>query len=426
MSIESTLEYIHKTKWLGSKPGLSRTALLLEKLGRPDRKLKFVHVAGTNGKGSTCACIASVLNCAGYVTGLYTSPYITCFNERIQVGGAMITDAELEEITNYVRPFADSMTDDPPTEFEMITAVAMEYFARKKCDIVVLEVGMGGLLDSTNVIDPPECAVICAIGLDHTKILGSTVEEIAQAKAGIIKDKTPVAVYDEKQSVLEVFKNACKAHGGTLRCADFSKLSNIKSNLENCTFDYGEYKSLSLGLCGTYQPKNAATAITALLLLREHGWEISDDNIREGLKNVVWKGRFEVLGKNPTFILDGAHNPHGMAATSKSLADVFPNGGIVFLVGAMADKDVDGMMKLLLPLGREFVTVRPDNDRSMSADELCSRLKKLGANAVSCQSVGDGVKTALTKAGKNGVCAALGSLYFSGDVRRAYQKYKDV
>ena len=195
MTINQALDYIHQTTWLGSKPGLSRTRKLLSLMGNPHKKLKFVHVAGTNGKGSTCSCIASILMEAGYKTGLYTSPYINVFNERMQINGTNISDEALCSLTEYIKPFADSMTDDMPTEFELITALAMEYFARENCDIVVLEVGMGGQLDSTNVIDPPEAAVITAIDLDHTSFLGNTVQEVAKAKAGIIKENTDVILY---------------------------------------------------------------------------------------------------------------------------------------------------------------------------------------------------------------------------------------
>lgn len=420
MSIESTLAYIHKTKWLGSKPGLSRTRTLLEMAGRPDRALKFVHVVGTNGKGSTCACLASVLHHAGYTVGLYTSPYINAFNERMQVDGSMITDAELEQVTDFIRPFADSMTDDPPTEFEMITAVAMEYFRRKHCDIVVLEAGLGGLLDSTNVIDPPECAVFCAIGLDHTAQLGDTVEKIAATKAGILKAGVPAVMYDAPASVTDVIAEQCRKCGGRLYRADFSQLSDIRPSLVGVHFTYGKYRDLFLPLPGLYQPRNAALAIRTVEVLREKGWQISDAALREGLAAVHWQGRFELLGEHPTFILDGAHNPHGMAATVSSLQTYFAGRNIHFIVGVMADKDVKAMMSMLVPLAAHFYTVRPDNPRAMSAESLCELLLSLGAQASAFDSIPDAVRTAMQNAGADGVCAALGSLYFSHDIRTAY------
>ncbi len=420
MNITEALSFIHKTVWLGSKPGLSRTEHLLSLLGNPHKKLKFVHVAGTNGKGSTSACIASILREAGYKTGLYTSPYINVFNERMQIDGEMISDGELCELCEYIKPFSDSMTDDPPTEFELITALAMEYFYRNGCDIVVLEVGMGGELDSTNVIDSPEAAVICAIDLDHTSFLGNTVEEVACAKAGIIKESTSVALYDCEKSVYDVFDSKCKEVGASLVTAGFDKIENIKSSLRFIEFDFGRYKNLKLGLVGSYQPKNASVAITAIELLREKGYKISDENIYNGLKNVSWAGRFEILGENPVFVLDGAHNPHGMKATVESLCEHFRDRKITFVVGAMADKDVKGMMSMLLPLADSFIAVKPDNPRAMKAEELAKLLSELGAKAQSCDTVAQGVKSALDRAGKDGIVACLGSLYFSGEIRQAY------
>ncbi|MBO4950763.1 MAG: bifunctional folylpolyglutamate synthase/dihydrofolate synthase [Clostridia bacterium] len=420
MNINEALSFIHKTVWLGSKPGLSRTEHLLSLLGNPHKKLKFVHVAGTNGKGSTSACIASILREAGYKTGLYTSPYINVFNERMQIDGEMISDGELCELCEYIKPFSDSMTDDPPTEFELITALAMEYFYRNGCDIVVLEVGMGGELDSTNVIDSPEAAVICAIDLDHTSFLGNTVEEVASAKAGIIKEGTSVALYDCEKSVYDVFDSKCKEVGASLVTAGFDKIENVKTSLRFIEFDFGKYKNLKLGLVGSYQPKNASVAITAIELLREKGYKISDENIYNGLKNVSWAGRFEILGENPVFVLDGAHNPHGMKATVESLCEHFKDRKIVFVVGAMADKDVKGMMSMLLPLADSFIAVKPDNPRAMKAEDLAKLLSELGAKAQSCDTVAQGVKSALDRAGNDGIVACLGSLYFSGEIRKAY------
>lgn len=420
MNITEALSFIHKTVWLGSKPGLSRTEHLLSLMGNPHKKLKFVHVAGTNGKGSTSACIASILKEAGYKTGLYTSPYINVFNERMQIDGEMISDDELCTLCEYIKPLSDSMTDDLPTEFELITALAMEYFYRNKCDIVVLEVGMGGELDSTNVIDSPEAAVICAIDLDHTSFLGDTVEEVASAKAGIIKEGTSVALYDCEKSVYDVFDSKCKEVGASLVTAGFDKIENVKTTLRFIEFDFGRYKNLKLGLVGSYQPKNASVAITAIELLREKGYNISDENIYNGLRNVSWAGRFEILGENPVFVLDGAHNPHGMRATVESLCEHFKDRKITFVVGAMADKDVKGMMGMLLPLADSFIAVKPDNPRAMKAKDLACLLSDLGAESQSCDTVAQGVKTALDRAGNDGIVACLGSLYFSGEIRKAY------
>jgi len=420
MNINEALSFIHKTVWLGSKPGLSRTEHLLSLMGNPHKELKFVHVAGTNGKGSTSACIASILREAGYKTGLYTSPYINVFNERMQIDGKMISDDELCRLCEYIKPFSDSMTDDPPTEFELITALAMEYFRKNNCDIVVLEVGMGGELDSTNVIDSPEAAVICAIDLDHTAFLGNTAEKVAEAKAGIIKKGTRAALYDCEKSVYDVFESRCKQVGASLVSAGFDKIENINPSLRFIEFDFGKYKNIKLSLVGSYQPKNASVAITAIELLREKGYKISDKNIYAGLKNVSWAGRFEILGENPVFILDGAHNPHGMKATVNSLKDHFAGKKIHFVVGAMADKDVSGMMSMLTPLAESFIAVKPDIPRAMEAETLSQLLTNLGAKSESRDSIKEAVADAVEKAGKKGIVACLGSLYFSGEIRKAY------
>ena len=422
MNIEEALSYIHKTKWLGTKPGLSRTRRLLRALGDPQKKLKFVHVAGTNGKGSTCAVIASILRASGYRVGLYTSPYITVFNERMQVNGVNITDDELIHIVETIAPVADAMTEDPPTEFEVITAAAMLYFSEKQCDLVVLEVGMGGTLDSTNVIDPPECAVICSIGLDHTEYLGRTVEEIAAVKAGIIKENTPVVLYPAQESVVSVVRSAVEKQNGSLILPDFSALSVQKASLDGIVFSYGAFKDLFLPLVGAYQPYNAAVAIEAIKILRSRGYRIPDDAVRRGLSEVVWKGRFEVLRRKPIFILDGSHNPHGMRATVDTIKRYFKGQKLHFVLGAMADKDVSSMLALLLPESACFYTVTAPNPRAMSADELAARIKESGGKAEAYEQIDKAVTAAATAAGKDGVCAALGTLYFSQNVREAVEK----
>jgi dihydrofolate synthase/folylpolyglutamate synthase len=425
MGIEAALEYIHSVKWQGSKPGLGRTRALLAALGNPEKRLKFVHVAGTNGKGSVCACIQAALTRAGYVTGLYISPHLLVINERMQADGVQITDAELEALTDKIRPFADAM-DDSPTEFELITALAMEFFLLKKCDVVVLEAGMGGELDSTNVIGTPEVAVITAIGYDHTAELGPSLAEIASAKAGIIKPGGIVAVYGGQREADAVFEERARAVGAVLRKADFTRLTVTGVDLDAIRFDFGRLKNIEMPLIGTYQPRNAALAITALECLRERGYTISDGDVLEGLRGVRWPGRFEVLCRAPVFILDGAHNVQGVEATAESLRSLFAGQKIIFIAGVMADKDVDAMAERLAPLAREFITARPDNPRAMDAELLAARLRRHGAPATPCRSVDEAVALAIGCAGGmggSGIVCALGSLYFSGDVRRSFDAH---
>ncbi|MBR1845190.1 MAG: bifunctional folylpolyglutamate synthase/dihydrofolate synthase [Oscillospiraceae bacterium] len=419
MTYQETMNYIHAVQWRGSKPGLSRTFALLSKLGDPHKRLKFVHVAGTNGKGSTCACIASILQASGYKVGLYTSPYITRFNERMQINGVSISDQALCTLAEQVRPQAESM-EDKPTEFELITALALLWFARKQCDIVVLEVGLGGTLDSTNVIDCPEVAVITAIDLDHTGVLGSTVAEVAAAKAGIIKEGGTVVSYGQKPEADAVISAAAAERHANLIQPDWDSLV-IRSLEPDCTvMDFGGLTQLRLPLLATYQPYNAAMAVTAAQCLREKGWHISKHDIRQGIETVRWPGRFELLRKNPPFLLDGSHNPHGIRATAESLALRYPGRKFVFLMGVMADKDVPAMIQAVAPLAQSFVTVTPDNPRAMPAEDLAALIGSVTHLPVTaCDAIPVGVAAALEQSGAAGAVCALGSLYFSGQIRQA-------
>lgn len=415
MTVSEALSYIHSVSWKGSVPGLSRTRELLRRLGNPQNQLKFVHIAGTNGKGSTAAMLASVLRAAGYRTGLYTSPYISCFNERMQVDGAMIPDEELAEITEAVRPHADAMAD-APTEFELVTAVAMVFFARHSCDLVVLEVGLGGELDSTNVISTPEAAVICNIGLDHTQVLGDTLEAIAGAKAGIIKGGD-VVIYRGERCVERVFEEKCAAVGAVLHRADFERLRLISHSLYGQVFDCGDRKKLELPLLGGHQLKNAAVALAAIDVLTQKGWKISEDAVRRGLKTVSWPGRFELLSEQPLFIVDGGHNPQCIAALTENVRTYLSGKKITALTGVMADKDFGEMFSCIAPYISRFVAVTPDNPRALKAASLAEMLSGFGKPVSCCDDVAQGVRLAMEQTDANGAVLAFGSLYMVGTIR---------
>ena len=421
MTYEEALSYIHSICWKGSKLGLDRTRELLGKLDDPQKELKFIHIAGTNGKGSTAAMLSSILEEAGYRVGLYTSPFINRFNERMQVNHQPIPDEELAALTEYVRPHADAMADSP-TEFELITALAMVWFARQKCDIVVLEVGMGGELDSTNIIDVPEAAVIAAMGLDHVKELGPTMADIARAKAGIIKEGGRVVSYGGNPEADEVIAAVCRARNASLCQPDFSAIVPGDFGLEGQTFSYKGWRGLRIPLVGAYQMNNAAVVLETVEVLRQRGWSVSDEAVRQGLADTRWPARFEVLRRDPVFIVDGGHNPHGIRATAESLSRLFPGRKITFVTGVMADKDVEHILGLIVPLADQFFTVRPDNPRAMDAGELATRIEAMGAKATACASVRDGVDRAIQAEGPHGVACALGSLYMSGEVRSCFGK----
>ena len=417
MTYEEALNAIHAVHWQGHKPGLERTRALLSALGDPHKALRFVHVAGTNGKGSTAAMLDSCLRAAGYRTGLFTSPYINRFNERVQVDGVPIPDGDLVRLVERVQPAAAAMADTP-TEFEFITALGMLWFAEQRCDIVVLEVGLGGALDSTNVIDPPECAVITALGLDHVKELGPTLADIAAAKAGIIKPGSPAVSYGGAPEADRVIAAAAHACGAPLTVVDFTRLRLRGAGLDGQTFDFDGLAGLTLPLLAGYQPRNAAVAVTALRALRARGWDIPDEAIRRGLASVRWPGRFELLRRSPPFLLDGSHNAHGMRATADSLRSLFPGQKFVFLVSIMADKDADEMLRLLLPLAKAFVTVTAPSPRAIPAADLAARIEALGGRAEPAASIPAAVERAAALAA-GGPAAALGTLYFSGEVRQA-------
>ena len=418
MNVQEAIEYIHSFFWKGSIPGLSRTQELLRLMGNPEKKLKFVHIAGTNGKGSTAAMTASILRKAGYKTGLYTSPYIYRFNERIQVNGEQIPDEDVATVTEYVKQFAEAMTEKP-TEFELVTAIGFEYFARQKCDIVVLEVGMGGALDSTNVIETPEVAVITNIGLDHTDYLGDTVEKIAETKAGIFKQGGAAVVYRGSRGVEEVYERVCAQRGMTLRKADFDSLVLRSHGLEGQVFDCGDRKELFLPLLGDHQLHNASVVLSIADTLIEKGWNITEQNIRDGIRDVSWPGRFDIVGKNPLFIIDGGHNPQCIDALVKNCRDYLTDRTIIALTGVLADKDYGEMYRPMLPYIREFVCITPPNPRKLDASELAEHLRRVGATATPCESIEDGVRMAIEKAGNDGVVLCFGSLYTIGDIKNA-------
>ena len=418
MTVEQAIEYIHSVCWKGSIPGLGRTQKLLSLMGNPHGKLKYVHIAGTNGKGSTAAMTANILQKAGYRTGLYTSPYIYRFNERMQIDGMSIDDEELTEITQWIRPLADSM-EESPTEFELVSCIAFEYFYRNNCDIVVLEVGMGGALDSTNVVPCPEVAVITNIGLDHTAELGNTVEEIARTKSGIFKEGGNAVIYRGTPGVEAVFESVCAQKNVSLTKADFDGIQLLSCGLEGQVFNCGKREALRLPLLGDHQLHNAAVVLSIADTLIKKGWNITEEHIREGLSTVSWPGRFDILSRKPLFIIDGGHNAQCIEALVKNIGDYLSGRRIVVLTGVLADKDYVQMYAPVMPLVKEFVCITPPSPRKLEASQLAEFLTQAGAVASPCDTIIDGVKTAIEKAGDDGVVLCFGSLYSIGSIRDA-------
>ena len=418
MNVNEAIEYIHSVFWKGCVPGLGRTQALLEKMGNPEKDLKYIHIAGTNGKGSTAAMTASILRKAGYRTGLYTSPYIYRFHERMQVDGEQISDEDLVAITEYVKPLADSM-EECPTEFELVCCIAFEYFKRKKCDIVVLEVGLGGEFDATNVIPTPEVAVITNIGLDHTDVLGNTVEEIAMTKAGIFKEGGNAVVYRGLPGVEKVFEDVCAERNIALKKADFDSLELQSLDLFGQTFHCGNRKNIRLPLLGDHQLHNASVVLSVADTLIANGWNITEENIYDGIRDVSWPGRFDIVCRDPLFIIDGGHNPQCIEALVKNVEDYLTDRKVIALTGVLADKDYGDMYKPMMSLISEFVCITPDNPRKMEAADLAKHLQSAGAKATACATTADGVRLAMEKAGKDGAVLCFGSLYSIGAIHQA-------
>ena len=418
MDYKEALDYISGLRWYGSRPGLERVGALLEKLGDPQKGLKYVHIAGTNGKGSCAAMTASVLKAAGYRTGLFTSPYLARFNERMQLNGRPIGDDTLAALVTEIAPLADAM-EEHPTEFEMMTALALLWYAREKVDIVVLEVGLGGRFDATNIIESPEAAVIMNIGLDHTAVLGGTVEQIAFEKAGIIKPGCEVVLYAQPESVARVIRARCEEQGAALHTADFSQIVPEFDSLEGQVFTYRGLPC-AIPLLGAHQRKNAAVVLELVEVLRARGWKLPEEAVEHGLYAVSWPARFELLHEEPAFVVDGGHNPQCAETVAENLLHYFPGQRRVLLVGVLADKDYTSLTEILAPAASAWVCVTPDSERALPAEELGRALERFGKPVTVCGSISAGVSTAMEQAGEDGMACAVGSLYMAGAIRACF------
>lgn len=418
MDYKEALEYINGTLWFGSKPGLERVGELLRRLDEPQKRLKFVHVAGTNGKGSASAMLASVLKAAGYKTGLFTSPYLARFNERMQINGREIENDALAEVVSRVRPAAEAM-DEHPTEFELMTAAALLWYAESGCDIVVLEVGLGGRFDATNIIDAPEAALIMNIGLDHTRVLGETLEKIAFEKAGIIKPGCDAVLYEQSAGVTEVVREQCEARGARLHIADFGAVKREFDSLEGQVFSY-KGESYAIPLLGAHQLKNAAVVLEAVEVLRARGWNLEQSDVEHGLYAVSWPARFEIVADEPYVVVDGGHNPQCAQTVVENLKHYFPASRRVLLIGVLADKNYMELTEILNEAADEYVCVTPDCERALPAEELAACLARFGKPVQTAPSIRDGVSAALDAAGSTGMVCAVGSLYIDGEVRACF------
>jgi dihydrofolate synthase / folylpolyglutamate synthase len=376
MSYQEAISYIHSSHRLAVKFGLENIKTLLSYLGNPHLNLKFIHIAGTNGKGSISSFVSHILIAAGFKTGLFTSPFLMRFNERMRVNQEEISDTDLAHITSMVRDKVEKMKKDgfpPPTEFELITAIGFLYFVQKQCDFVVLEVGLGGRLDATNVILNAEVSVIASIAMDHMELLGYTLSSIAFEKAGILKPNGTLVLYPQEPEALHVINEQAKhKNNRVIMIEDLEAQVEQNESQGNIVqiLNYKDFKGIPISLLGRHQIGNAKVAIEVAISLAGKGYFITTEHIKEGLSATTWPGRFEILFKNPYFILDGAHNAQSMAALCDTIKVHFAHFKKIFILGILQDKDATGMLELLCPIAHAIYTITPASPRAISAVDL--------------------------------------------------------
>lgn len=431
MDWKDAIALLHGADWKHTKIGLERMRAFMKLLGDPQDQLRFIHIAGTNGKGSSCAMTRSILSAAGFRTGLYISPHLSEFNERISIDGQEIPDEALLRLAARIRTAARKLGEEP-TDFELITALAFCWFSEQHCDFVVLEVGMGGRLDATNVIRTPEVCAVMHIGLDHTEFLGDTVEKVAAEKAGILKPGADVVLYHQLPSVMAVvrqhFQNVnTAAPDASLVVTDPAKMAvrsaEAASPLGGSHFDYRARRDLCIRLLGKYQIENAMAVLDIMDCLRKRGYDIPEDAIRRGLQTACWPGRFELLSEDPVLIVDGAHNPNGAEALADSLRFCFPDQKIRFVMGVMKDKDYPAMLRIMAPLAECFITELPDSTRALDPSALKAEIQSCFAGPVeTAVSVTEAVQRAMTLAKQHGgITVCFGSLYQVAEIRRFFR-----
>lgn len=428
----NAVKRIEEFERFGSILGLERMNVLMELLGNPQEALKCVHVAGTNGKGSVSRYIYDSLEANGYRCGLFTSPFIETFNERIQFHGKNISDSELEKVTDIVLDKVSEMTSmgyTSPTEFEVITAEAFLYFAMKNADFVVLEVGLGGSGDSTNVISRPLVSVITSISLDHTDRLGSTIEEIAAEKAGIIKDGCPVVSNADSDAARKVIAKTAYEHKSRLYDVSGVHAASCEEKLGGSVVSADIlgtwYNDVEICMTGEFQVRNLITALTVIeILRRKRIISITRESLYMGLARAVQPGRFEIVGEHPYIILDGAHNPDGARALTETVRKYFDRERVLFVTGILADKDAEGILDRFCEAASSFIAAEPASPRRMAASELAERIRRRGIEAEAIADIREAVRTAMDKMESYDAVVFAGSFYLIGEIRRFINEEK--
>lgn len=423
MNYEEAMNFIQNTNKFGSVLGLDNIKELLERLGNPQDQLKVVHIAGTNGKGSTLAFLAGIFRESGYRAGRYVSPASFSYEERFRINEENISKKDLCFYMEKIKNVAEEMVKDGlshPTMFEIETALSFLYFLDKKVDVVLLETGMGGRLDATNVVKKPIATVIASIGMDHMQFLGDTLEKIASEKAGIIKEGCPVISYDNTKEVNEVIKNKAKQMHAKVTFVNSAGIRVLQESLNGESFSYRSsdgrwYEKIEIPLLGRHQINNAALALETLNVIKNY-YCISDFQTEDGMRKTIWRGRIEILEREPMVICDGAHNPDGAKSLLSFLQNNFTNQRLIYIMGVLSDKDYEQMVQILAPAADKIYTVAPDNPRALSSRELCNCISKYHQNVEERQRLAECLSEVRQKAEKDDVIIICGTLSFQNEL----------
>ena len=425
MNYKEARVYLDEVSKYGSVLGLDNMRELLERLGNPQDDLKFIHISGTNGKGSALSYMSTILSGAGLRTGRYISPTLYAYRERIQVDGEMIDRESLAALVTVVKEAVDAMEAEKkgsPTVFEVETALSFLYFKEKKCDIVVLETGLGGTLDATNVVKTTVMEMISSIGMDHMEFLGGTVQEIAENKAGSFKPRTWVVSAEQDPQAAAVIRRVCREKECRLSVVDPDAFQDVHYGYDRQTFSYKDWKDVEITLAGTYQVTNAALALEAVEALRNLGYSLAEEQVRKGMKEAFWRGRFSVIHKNPVVVIDGAHNPAAAKVLKDSLETYFQGKDLHFIIGVFADKDYQSVISMTAPLAKHIITIQtPDNQRALPAEQLRDAVAKVNPSVEAAGSIREAVRKSMENAQKDDVIVAFGSLSFLGELDREVQ-----
>ena len=421
MTYDEAVEFADSTKKYGSILGLESIRNLMQELGNVQEQLHIIHVAGTNGKGSVCAFLSAALTEAGYRVGRYNSPAVFERREVFRIGETMISKEEYAAVFERVQTACEALKKrgcPHPTVFEVETAAAFLWFYEKKCDLVLLETGMGGETDATNLITHPVCSVLTSIGMDHMQYLGNTIEEIAKVKAGIIKKGCPVVALKQGDSVCEVIKNKAEECGSRCVLVEVPQYMQ-EAPIWGTTLQDVHYGSVHTALGGIWQRENLSLALAVLKLLEESGYPITKEAVQSGIAKTIWHGRYEVLQTEPLFIIDGAHNPIAAKRLKETIEKDFTNREIIYIIGVLADKEHEKMLRLLLPGAKAVFTVTPDSPRALDGEILAKEARKYADNIWHVPDIGKAVKMAKETAKESDVILAVGSLSYLKEVKKA-------